>query len=104
MRSIVSRGLSLRLSCSEACLVSGEIRITRKLARSLGLPAPRATVVIGRGTGARLSSGAVALTLTLTAKARTALRKLRTGDLTVQLTATDAAGNTSRTNVTVRPR
>jgi Ca2+-binding RTX toxin-like protein len=104
VRSIVSRGLSLKISCSEACLVSGEIRITRKLARSLGLPAPRATVVIGRGTSARLSSGAVALTLTLTAKARTALRKLRTGNLSVWLTATDAAGNTSRTNVTVRPR
>jgi hypothetical protein len=103
-RSIVRDGLAVRLTCSEACLVRGDLRISRALARSLGLPSPQPSVVIGRGTGARLTAGAVSLTLTLTDRARRAFRRFRSGELVVQLTATDAAGNRSSTSFKVRPR
>jgi hypothetical protein len=104
VRSILRGGLNVRLTCSEACLVTGELRISRALARSLGLRSPQASVVIGRGTGARLTAGAVSLTLTLTDRARRALRRLRSGEMTVRLTAIDAADNRSSTSFKVRPR
>jgi hypothetical protein len=86
----LGRTIRLVVGCSEACLLTAELRLARAVARSLKLP-----VVIGRGKGARLAAGNAAMTLTLTAKAGKALRRLRRVQLTLRVAATDAAGNTS---------
>jgi hypothetical protein len=105
LRSIIARGLRISVGCSEACDVKAELQISRALARSLGLPSPRSDprIVIGRALDARIARGSASLSIRPTAKARKALRRLRRGQLSVQITATDAAGNAKHATTSVRP-
>jgi glucose/arabinose dehydrogenase len=104
--SIIARGVRIRVACSERCTIKAELRLSRAIARSLGLPTPgtRSTVVIGRGAGELHASGRAWITAKLTAKARRALRRLGRGRLTVRITATDAAGNAKRVTASIKPK
>ncbi|WP_157592061.1 calcium-binding protein [Solirubrobacter soli] len=87
--SLAARGLKLHLRCSSTCTVAADVRVSRKVARSLGLK----SVVIGRTAESRYAGGTSAVTVKLTATARKALKRLRGRTLTVFITATDAAGH-----------
>ena len=98
----LKRGVRLTVTCSEACLLTADLRVTPAVARVLRLK----TTILGRGTGARLSAGDVAITVSLTAKAAKAVRRLRPNQLTARIIATDAAGNaaTAAAKINGRPR
>ena len=95
--AIAKRGLRLNGKCSSTCTVAADVRVSRAVARSLGLK----SVVIGRIAGSRLSAGNSAVTVKLNAKARKALHG-RT--LTVNVTASDAAGNAKTATASLKTR
>jgi hypothetical protein len=86
------RGMRARVSCSEACALKIEIRVTRTLARRIGLGAGRSGAVLAR---ARLTVRKQAVVrLRLTPAARRALRRTRTLAVTLRAHGRDSAGNT----------
>jgi hypothetical protein len=104
--SLVTRGLRLGVVCSDACNVKADLRVSRALARSVGLATSKSpkSVVIGRGSGSRSSAGRTSMTVALSAKARKALPRLRRGQMTVNVTATDASGMTRRATASITAR
>jgi hypothetical protein len=84
-------------------VIKAVVQVSHKVARSFGLPVRAAdAVVIGRGSGARLTPGNAAVNVKLNAKARRALRHSGDKRLTVRVTATDAAGNSTTARVSMR--
>lgn len=105
LRSVLARGLRIRVVCSEACAIKAELQISRAAARLIGLSTRGSKmVVVGRGAVALRPAGRRAITVRFTAKARKALRRLRQPRLTLRLTATDAVGNRKTLTTTVKPR
>jgi hypothetical protein len=104
MRAVLSRGVRLSLVCSERCAVKAELRLRRSVARRFGLrtPGTTATVVVGRGSRTIRAARRSSIDVRLTARARMALRGMRTGRLTLRLTATDAKGNAKRLTRVIR--
>jgi len=80
----------VRVTCDEACSAAVEVRVTRKLARSLGL---RRKIVIAKAKGSTTAGRGKTLRAKLTARARRGMR--RRNSLKVRLVArfTDEAGN-----------
>ena len=94
LRTLLTRGLQISVTASEPSTIKAELQLSRAVARKLGLRPPATTdVVVGRGTAALAAAGRTSLSVKLTAKARKALRRLRTGRFTLRITATDRAGN-----------
>lgn len=93
------RGIRATTGCSEACALQAKLLITRKLARRLKLPR-----TVGKATGNLAAPGTTTLVVKFTAKARRKLAKLRTVRLTLELLATDPAGNAAKARKAVRLR
>lgn len=63
LRRIVGRGLPLRGVCSESCTLTGNLELSRRDARRVGLKAPGSGPVTVADGEARVTSSAVRLTL-----------------------------------------
>lgn len=92
-RSVLLRGLTVKLNCNERCRVTAELLIDRRTAKRLRLAARR-WVRIGRAK--KSFAGSAKLRLRPSAKARRRLRRGRLRSVTVRVRAVDAAGNRSR--------
>ncbi len=92
LRTLRSRGLRARLSCSRACSVSASLNIGPRTARRLRLGDGRRSVTIGRARRRLTSAGRRTLTIVLTRRARRALgrRHRTTAQLTTLVTARGA--------------
>ena len=92
-KAVRSGRLTLRVTCNEACRAVVEVRVSRKLAKALGLGRKR---VIARARGSVTAGRAKTLRGRLTARARRAMRRRRALRVTLAATFTDTAGNRAR--------
>jgi hypothetical protein len=83
--TVLSRWLTVDLSCAGACAPRVSVSLPRALARRLGLP-----VTIARGGGRRSAPGRLRVKLRFSARARRTLRRLRVLRLTVRVTGAGA--------------
>jgi hypothetical protein len=94
LRTVLARGVPMRVTCQEACGVSVAVSLQRRTARRLGLDARVSPVVVATGTGRRPAVGTVRLRAKFTRRAKTALRHTRRRvTVTVQALVSDANGN-----------
>ena len=92
LRTALSHGLRLTVVCNRRCTVTAAATIDGRLARSVGLGSPNAsTRPYQVGTGS-LGAGAGSRTLTITfrSRARSALGRLRSARLAVNVRSIDA--------------
>ena len=88
---VLSRGLKVRVDCSEPCNVAATVSVSRKTARSLGLP--RSALVVGRRGASLGRAGQLALTVRLAKQLRRAAKRVARLDLLVAVRTVDRAGN-----------
>ena len=102
--TVLSRGLRVTVTCSEACSLSSALWLDGRLARRLGLSRKARAVIVGRATARVSAAGRRLVVLRFSATARRRLAGLRSLRLTVKHTARDRAGNprTVSRAVTVR--
>jgi hypothetical protein len=97
MVALLKVGLALRGTCSEACKVTADLMLDRRVARRLGLATAAAQVRIGRATKRLAAAGATTMRLRPSAKARRRVARASISSVTVRAWATDSAGNRSST-------
>jgi hypothetical protein len=93
LAAALRKGVTVPVTVSEQSSVTGTLLIAGTTRRKLGLAAAPLKVASGRADGA----GQVTLKLKFTAKAMRRLRNAKSAKLTLQVVATDAAGNQTRT-------
>jgi hypothetical protein len=74
LSTLRSKNLRVRFHCERACTISGRLTLSARDARRIGLGSGRAAVTIGRGTSRLASAGSGTLTVSLTKRAKRALR------------------------------
>jgi len=85
IRAVLSRGLRVRMSCSEACTVASQLVLTR------------GRVVAGRGSRRLAPRQSTEVLLRLTPKGRAALRRVRRAAAELRTGVADGAGNATPT-------
>jgi hypothetical protein len=101
LKTVLRNGLSLRLTATEDASATITLTVSRATARALGLKRkPRRPVRVG-GASAALRTGDSTVAVTLTAKARKAMRAARRVKLLVTVVISDAAGNRATRTLTV---
>jgi hypothetical protein len=94
LAKIVKSGrIPTRITCDEACSAVVEVRVTRKLAKALGL---RRKTLIAKAKGSTRAGTRKTLRAKLVAKARRAMRRRNSLRLRLTATFTDTAGNKSK--------
>ena len=94
LAKIVKSGrVPVRVTCDEACSAAVQVRVTRKLAKALGL---RRKTVIAKAKGSVRAGARKTLRGKLTARARRAMRRRNSLKLSLAATFTDAAGNRAK--------
>ncbi len=94
LAKIVKSGrVPVRVTCNEACSAAVQVRVTRKLAKALGL---RRKTVIAKAKGSVRAGARKTLRAKLTARARRAMRRRNSLKLSLAGTFTDAAGNKAK--------
>jgi hypothetical protein len=94
LAKIVKSGrVPVRVTCNEGCTAAVQVRVTRKLAKALGL---RRKTVIAKAKGSVTAGGRKTLRPKLTAKARRAMRRRNSLKLSLAATFADAAGNKAK--------
>jgi subtilisin family serine protease len=88
LRAALRRGLLLRVHCSEACELRGELLV--------GRTAIARYVLIGQGRGGARQAGWTALRVRVTPRGRRILRRRRTMLARVRVRAADSSGNARR--------
>ena len=83
LKTILSRGVLVRVRCNQACRVRVELRLSRSTARRLHLPS-----VIGVGVVKLSKAGVKSFRVHLTRRAREHLRGMRSLRLTARMRAT----------------
>ena len=96
-KALVS-GLSVRVTCSEACTLRGALSVDGATAKKLGLSRRAKRVVVAKATAAR----AGALTLRFTPAARKRLRRAPQLTLKLVVRASDTSANLSTSTLTLR--
>lgn len=86
-KALLSRGLSVRLTCPGACMGVAELRYTSKK--------------LGAARAKLLTAGRVAFVVKMSANGRKTLRGIKRGKLTLWLRVTDAAGKTTTVSRTI---
>lgn len=89
----LSRGIGLRLRCSERCTIRSELVVSGATARRLGLSRAGRQVVVARMQGRILRAGSLTTRLRPSAGARRRLARAAPVTLTIRAIATDPAGN-----------
>ena len=91
LAKIVKNGrVPVSVTCDEACAAVVEVRVTRKLAKALGL---RRKTVIAKAKGSTTAGSRKTLRAKLAARARRAMRRRNSLRLRLAATFTDPAGN-----------
>jgi hypothetical protein len=94
LKTVVTRGVPVRVSCQEACGISVAISVNRTTARRLKLDARVSPVIIGTALAQRVSAGTSQLRVKFTKRTRAAIRKSKRSFLTTtQVLVSDASGN-----------
>jgi hypothetical protein len=94
LRSLLTRGLALRVSSNQRASGLVTVSITRQAARHAHIATGRAaTVVVGRGTVSQISNGTAVLRLRLSSKTAAKLRRLRHLTVSVRLALVPAVGH-----------
>jgi hypothetical protein len=94
LAKIVKSGrIPVRVTCDEECSAVVQVRVTRKLAKALGL---RRKTVIAKAKGSVAAGARKTLRGRLAARARRAMRRRNSLKLTLAATFTDPAGNTAK--------
>jgi hypothetical protein len=93
LRTVLLRGLPVRVTCGEACGISVALSIERAAARRLGVAGRSGATVLGTARAVRAAAGTNTLRVRLTRKARAALRRSRQVAVTVQVLVSDASRN-----------
>jgi hypothetical protein len=97
----IAKGVSLTLASTETGTAKLTLSVDKATARKLKLDRKaKGAVSIGTGT-AKLVNGSVKVTVKLSAKARKALKRVRTLKARLTVVATDAAGNSATTALAV---
>ncbi|HEV2752576.1 MAG TPA: hypothetical protein VGV36_01935, partial [Solirubrobacteraceae bacterium] len=99
LATVLRRGLAFRVGCSEACRVEGRVALGAKTAARLHLGR-----VVARRSVSFSGPGSRKLVMSLSARARKALRRARTVRGRVAFTVTDLAENATVVRKTVRLR
>ena len=99
LATVLRRGLAFRTSCSEACRVDGRAALDASTAERLRLRG-----VVARRSASLPGPGSTRLVMSLSARARKALRRAHTVRVRVTLTVADLAGNWTVVRRTVRLR
>lgn len=94
-RRALLRGLTVKITCNEACRTTAELLLDRRTAKRLGLAAAR-PVRIGLAKKRLATAGTVKLKLRPSVKARRRLARARVRSVAVRTRATDTAGNRSK--------
>ncbi len=89
LKTILSRGVLVRVRCNQACRVRVELRLPRSTARRLHLPR-----VIGVGVVKLSKAGVKAFRVRLTRRARKNVRGMRSLRLTARMRATRGSAKT----------
>jgi hypothetical protein len=84
-------GLKIKVSCSEACTVTTDLLIDAATAKKLHI-----SRTVGTRTVKFTTAGKKTITVKLTKKALTALKRMRKTTVSIRSKATDTAGNSSR--------
>jgi trypsin len=74
LQTLRGKGLRVRFDCKRACTIAGHVTLDGASARRFGLGGGRSAVTIGRGSSALAAAGSRMLTVSLTARAKRALR------------------------------
>jgi secreted trypsin-like serine protease len=93
LSSLRGKSLRVRFQCVRACTISGRLTLDARSARRFGLGNGRSAVTIGRGHSSLAGAGTRRLTVTLTTKAKRALRNRSRLTLRLQ---TDLRSGTER--------
>jgi hypothetical protein len=97
----IAKGVSLTLASNEAGTAKLTLSVDKATARKLKLDRKaKGAVIIGTGTP-KLVNGSVKFTVKLTAKARNRLKRVRKLNALLTVVATDAAGNSTTTTLTI---
>jgi RTX calcium-binding nonapeptide repeat (4 copies) len=88
IRSILKKGLVIRISCPAACAVDGSLRVDKKTARKLKLGKSR---VLARGKKSIAAAGTAKVKLKVVRKARKRFKRMRKAKVTL-VTTTVIAG------------
>jgi hypothetical protein len=103
LRTLLRRGIRVRVACSEACGVRAQVLIGRRTARR-GQAVASTLILAGRDAGQLSASGWRVLTIRLRRAAKRRLVEARRPLLTAKVTASDAAGNTRASTRRIRVR
>jgi hypothetical protein len=90
---VLKKGLPASVTCSEACNLNAVLQIDAKTAKKLKLG--KKVTTIGKGF-AMSSGGKTTVPVKLTAKAKKALKKLKSLKVTLIVNGTDSAGNAAK--------
>lgn len=86
--SLLDGRFTVRLLCTAACAVSGQLSLDARSARRAGITRRARTVSLGNGRNLRRFSANFTLTIRIAPAARKSLRRVRTGTLRLRVTAT----------------
>jgi hypothetical protein len=93
IRTVRSRGLRLRVTTDEACILTARVLVTRSTARRLRINRrARGNVSVGRLVRT-VQPGTTTIAIRLTSRARSRLARARSVSLTLRAVTVDAAGN-----------
>ena len=95
-RTLLRRGLRMRVRCNEGCRLRAELLIGRGTARKLRIKGRRAGRYVRLGSTSRRlrRAGTATLTTRVGRSARAGLRRARRVKLVLRVVSTDASGNT----------
>jgi secreted trypsin-like serine protease len=74
LQTLRAKSLRVRFDCARACTISGRLTLDGATARRFGLASGGSAVTIGRGSSSLQAAGSRTLAVSLTAKAKRALR------------------------------
>lgn len=96
LRDLRRRGLGVTVTCDEGCTLAARLLMARPLAHRLGLAAAAKPLAVGRGSASLSAAGKATLRIALTKRTRTALARVRSVRLTLEIVATDTKGNAAK--------
>jgi Ca2+-binding RTX toxin-like protein len=95
-----AKGIAVKVTCSARCTFGLKLEIAAKVAKKAKLG--KKALTIGTGKGSLSGAGSKTVTVKLSAKARSKLKRLKTISGTLKLSATDAGGATTEVKKAVK--
>jgi hypothetical protein len=94
LKTVLSKGVPVRVTCREACGISVALSVDRMTAKRLKLDTRTSPVVVATGSAKRSSAGTSLMRVKFTKPARAAMKKTKRGVvMTTQVLVSDASGN-----------